>query len=181
MSLLGEVIQDGSNSPTQSKGPAILLPHEALGNVVAKTNNLLLEHRDWLANLPQRKERIKQKADAVVPPSSLITPPPSLDRQLGTRQLAVLPECNSISASASLAGASSASAQFSVSLSSVSSTCSVTSASLQAALVSAQGAFASAQLSAAAALRLVLMHTLIHHHNGDTSSWGKRLSQRTSN
>jgi hypothetical protein len=123
----------------------------------------------------------RSERNAVVPPSSLITPPPSLDRQLGTRQLAVLPECNSISASASLAGASSASAQFSVSLSSVSSTCSVTSASLQAALVSAQGAFASAQLSAAAALRLVLMHTLIHHHNGDTSSWGKRLSQRTSN
>jgi hypothetical protein len=150
MSLLGQVDYHGTDSPVQSKGPTVLLPHEAIGNVVTKTNNLLMEHRDWLANLPQRKERIKQQANAVVPPASLITPPPSsINHGLQARQNLILPECSSISSSASLAGAASASSQFAISLAAASSTIT----SLQGALVSAQSAFASAQLSAAVALR----------------------------
>lgn len=143
MSLFGKVNNDGSNSPVQSKGPAIILPAEAIGNVVTKTNTLILEHRDWLANLPQRKERIKRQADAISPPRSLITPAPSLNHSaLKPRQNLVLPECNSVSSSAFSAGFGAGAAS--------------ASTQLQSLVLSAQSAFASAQLSAAIALRSVV-------------------------
>lgn len=162
MSLFDEFNKDESNSPVQSKGPAVLLPAEAIGNVVTKTNTLILEHRDWLANLPRRKERIKRQSDEISPPRSLITPAPSLKHSainpFVPRQNLVLPECNSISSSAFsagvIAGAASASTQ------------------LQSSILSAQSAFASAQLSAAIALRSVLcVSEWQEEHHGDREGY----------
>jgi hypothetical protein len=45
------------NVQVQELGPAIFIPSQAIGNVVARTNDLLASHREWLNSLPQRVER----------------------------------------------------------------------------------------------------------------------------
>ncbi|KUJ24681.1 uncharacterized protein LY89DRAFT_776748 [Mollisia scopiformis] len=134
------LIDDEPSSVIQSKGPAILLPAEAIGNVVTKTNILISSHRDFLTNLPQGD------VDITTPAQSLITPPPSLNPRYASplpQIIGVLPECSSAVSSASSVGAASV-ASLSSSLISVSSTFSQSIASLNAVVQSANSASSSA-------------------------------------
>jgi len=70
------------NIEVQSLGPAILVP-QIIQRFVSKTNEALSDHRDWLANLPQRDGK-EPTADPTAPPHSLITPPPSLNKRLAS-------------------------------------------------------------------------------------------------
>lgn len=137
MSLMVEISNDAAN-PVQSHGPAIWLPHEAIGNVVTKTNTLILEHRDWLDNIRSEREQSRTTTTAE---SSLITAAPSLEARYGRRQAEILPDCSAFTSS------------LASQLSSVSSTCEIRITSLSSALLNAESAFASVQLSAAIALR----------------------------
>lgn len=53
----------GGNVQVQLLGPAVLVPSQAIGNVVARTNDLLAGHREWLNSLPQRggEEKLQNK------------------------------------------------------------------------------------------------------------------------
>jgi hypothetical protein len=53
----------GGNVHVQSLGPAVLVPSQAIGNVVARTNDLLAGHREWLNSLPHRggNEKLQNK------------------------------------------------------------------------------------------------------------------------
>ncbi|CZR68350.1 uncharacterized protein PAC_18249 [Phialocephala subalpina] len=125
----------------QSRGPAILLPAEAIGNVVTKTNILINSHRDFLANLDQRD------VDTTRTTVSVITPPPSLNPReaspLPQLSNGVLPECGPAVSSAQNAGAASV-AILTSSLASVSSTGAASIATLQGLLQSANIALTSA-------------------------------------
>jgi hypothetical protein len=55
--LASEELGSNPNVQVQELGPTILVPSQAIGNVVARTNDLLASHREWLNNLPQRAER----------------------------------------------------------------------------------------------------------------------------
>jgi hypothetical protein len=54
----------------QALGPAILVPSQTIGNVVARTNDLLAGHREWLNTLSQRAERSQHHKRAQVAPAS---------------------------------------------------------------------------------------------------------------
>ncbi|KAE9369047.1 hypothetical protein N431DRAFT_547824 [Stipitochalara longipes BDJ] len=167
--LQNENLSLDPNVQIQELGPAILVPSHAIGNVVARTNDLLVGQREWLKGLPQQDDRVQHQNKVRDAPASLITPSPTLYKRFPQPQAAILPECSGFVASASASGSNigfaSASAQFVISLSSVSSTASATIASLQAvsatqsaalqsasiALTSASSALASANSSAAAA------------------------------
>ena len=67
MSLLPDEPEDGpdSNPYVHSAGPAILLPADAIGNIVSRTNKLISDHREWLANLPLQNKKDKRQIVAV--------------------------------------------------------------------------------------------------------------------
>ena len=150
--ILSDEEQVPPNVAIQELSPAILMPSQAIGNVVARTNYLLAGHREWLNSLPQRDapSRIYTSYYSILT-STGITPVPIINK----RQAAILPECSgfvaSASASASNLGFASASAQFAISLSSVSSTAAATIASQSAALQSASIALTSASSALASA------------------------------
>ncbi|KAK2625487.1 hypothetical protein QTJ16_004799 [Diplocarpon rosae] len=152
MSILPDEPDDGSASPSdrQSAIPAAiqLTPAQAIGNIVSRTNELILDHREWLANLPLRNQA-STSITHTRPSSSLITPPPSFDRRIvGPSPLPDPPglrsQCSSLVASASAAAT--------VSLASASSTAAASIASLQAALSAANVSLSSVKASAAQAL-----------------------------
>jgi len=58
----------------QSLGPAILTPVQEIGNIVARGNEIVADHREWLAKFPQ----LGGIPSISQPSSSLITLPPSL-------------------------------------------------------------------------------------------------------
>ncbi|KAE8444160.1 hypothetical protein EG329_000848 [Mollisiaceae sp. DMI_Dod_QoI] len=111
----------------QSKGPYSLLPAEAIGNVITKTNILISSHRDFLAHLPQRN------IDTTRNVLSLTTPPPSLSLRYALPRpqiVGALPECSSVVSSVSSVGTASVSS-LSSSLISISSVAAANIASLQ--------------------------------------------------
>ncbi|KAG4427357.1 hypothetical protein IFR05_017160 [Cadophora sp. M221] len=160
MSLLSGEPEDGSDaSPyVNSAGPAILLPAEAIGNIVSRANNLISDHRDWLANLPLQKEEAKRQIFAV-PQSSLSAPISSLnDRIAGPSPLpspeaiGIFPPANSFLTTLSSGLATSSPSQVTASQAQASAVASASIASLQSALNSANIALASARQSASIAL-----------------------------
>ncbi len=171
-----------------SKVMSLPMSTEALEiqRIISKTNERLAGHRDFLTNLAD-KHSIPTRAPASRNPSvtSLATPPPSLK----PRQVAVPSECQSIAAAASIAGFSSASSRFAISLSSVSSAASSTVASLTSALssvqvsassvISAQSAAIANASSASASLQSSLL-SVISSASAAVSSANAALSSANS-
>jgi hypothetical protein len=58
------------NVQVQELGPAIFIPSQAIGHVVARTNDLLAGHREWLNSLPQRAELEQHQIKARDAPAS---------------------------------------------------------------------------------------------------------------
>lgn len=65
-----EGLGSNPNVQVQGLGPAILVPSQAIGNVVARTNILLAGHRQWLNSLPQRTVREQRQNKARDAPAS---------------------------------------------------------------------------------------------------------------
>lgn len=68
----------------QSLGPAILTPAQEIGNIVAKGNEIVADHREWLAKFPQLEGQVDLQPIAILPSTSrtssgITTPPPSLE------------------------------------------------------------------------------------------------------
>ena len=76
------VLANGNDGTTpeirvQSLGSAILTPVQQIGNIVARGNEIVTDHREWLAKFPQ----LEGITSTSQPSSSLITPPPSLNHR----------------------------------------------------------------------------------------------------
>lgn len=162
MSLLSGEPEDGSdaNPYVHSAGPAILLPAEAIGNIVSRANDLISDHREWLANLPLQKEEAKRQIFAV-PQPSFSTPISSLNGQIvgpsplpSPEAIGIFPPANSLlsSLSSGVVTSSPSPSQVTASQAQASAVASASIASLQSALSSANIALASARLSASIAL-----------------------------
>ncbi|KAH7336628.1 hypothetical protein BKA65DRAFT_37492 [Rhexocercosporidium sp. MPI-PUGE-AT-0058] len=78
MSLLPDELEDGSDSNPyhHSADPEVLPPAEVIENIVSRANDLISDHRKWLANLPFQKEEVKRQIVASPQPdlSTLISP-----------------------------------------------------------------------------------------------------------
>ncbi|CAG8980968.1 hypothetical protein HYALB_00012300, partial [Hymenoscyphus albidus] len=85
----GAEVLDGA---VQHHGPAIMAYGQVLGNIVARSNKWISEHRNWLANLPRRDTDEENPASETPEQSPLptitssahygpITSPPNLDRR----------------------------------------------------------------------------------------------------
>jgi hypothetical protein len=77
MTIILSTNEEGNEGPgsnpnvqVQELGPAIFSPSQAIGNVVARTNDLLAGHREWLNSLPQRVEREQHQNEARDAPAS---------------------------------------------------------------------------------------------------------------
>ncbi|CAL3972309.1 hypothetical protein PZA11_004543 [Diplocarpon coronariae] len=156
MSTLFDDPDDGPASPSHGQSKILaatqLSPAQAIGDIVSRTNELILDHREWLANLPLRNQA-STSLTPTRPSSSLITPPPSFNRRIAGPSPLPDPrglpsDCSSFVASASAA----ASAQCVVSLGSASNIAAASIASLQAALSAANASLNSVKASAAQAL-----------------------------
>jgi hypothetical protein len=80
--LESDVGGSNANVQVESLGPAILVPSQAIGNVVARTNGLLAGHREWLDSLPQRNEHQSQNKARDVPASMSTSRTPYLRRSV---------------------------------------------------------------------------------------------------
>src|SRR4051794_6176108 len=80
MSLQGcQRDEDAQNGvEVQSLGPAILAPAEALHNLVEKSNELISEHRHWLAIFPRDTESSTISSTPRTSDPQIPTSPPSL-------------------------------------------------------------------------------------------------------
>ncbi|PVH72244.1 hypothetical protein DL98DRAFT_576926 [Cadophora sp. DSE1049] len=167
MSLLPDEPEDGSDSNpyVHKAGPAILLPAEAIGNIVSRANELISDHREWLANLPLQRQEEKRQIFTAPQPSA--TPISSLNDQIAgpsplpsPEAIGILPPANSlttisvttISNGGTITASLAIPSPVTASLPAGSAAASASIASLQAALNSANSALASARLSASIAL-----------------------------
>ncbi|KAK0115679.1 hypothetical protein ONS95_000053 [Cadophora gregata] len=168
MSLLLNEPEDASDSNpyVHKAGPAILLPGEAIGNIVTRANNLISDHREWLANLPLQNVEAKRQLFTV--PQVDATPISSLNGQIAgpsplpsPEAIGIFPPANSLLTTISITtipngGVFTATQVIpppvTASLPAGSAAASASIASLQAALNSANNALASARLSASLAL-----------------------------
>jgi len=195
MSLLPDEPEDGpdSNPYVHSAGPAILLPADAIGNIVSRTNKLISDHREWLANLPLQNKKDKRQIVAVRQASS--TPISSLNGQIAGPSplpspgaIGIVPPPNSLLTTISVTtisngGTITASIAFpapvTASLPAGSAAASASIASLQAALNSANSALASARLSASIALATASASLQAAVNNASIQSQSARLATQS--